>query len=124
MNVDNIKKVLAWLEHPEPTQPRFDMTYFYDEDSCGTVCCIGGYAALLSGNIDDEQLYSGISAEYLGLDTHTARQLVYARGARGAHHLDSITREWAAACVRNLLETGEVDWSGTEPAEEEPTHGA
>lgn len=83
--------------------------------NCGTPCCIAGWACA-------EKIEAGesIASHYvtaavsLGLSLSKATSLF-----EPPFHLDwdSISPAHAAAVLRNLADTGEVDWSVGAPAE-------
>lgn len=96
---------------------------------CGTTCCIAGYAVFLDdaarkdlsdGLIPYDEIEI-IARALLELDATTANSLFYARDARSGFYCttDAVSnnRKWAAACLRNLLATGRVDWMATKPKE-------
>lgn len=125
MNKERLTEVALWLEAGAPER-KFNMNRFLNTDEttplsnwCGTECCIAGYAvtkyapeqvisAEMYGNVDD------IARDLLGLSNEDARQLFYAKSPLGY----SYTGQWedispydAAIVVRNLIKTGEVNWS-------------
>lgn len=63
-------------------EPRlFDMGLWQEVHSCGTVCCIGGWACALEGQFSGNDEYTKRKAiELLGLTEDEARTLFYAGG--------------------------------------------
>ena len=98
----------------------FDMrTYYHD---CGTPSCIAGFAharAVDAGMADvgETTAYrtSDAASEYLGIPQ--ARALFSPRtDTDGVSFMSGgITSAHAAACLRKLAKTGEIDWRGTKP---------
>ena len=115
MNIERLNIIAEWLEAGAPERhgiTKFDMGEWNFTTSCGTTCCIGGAAEIFFGlptNAPWEVL-----DEALGLDEETTNDLFfpYEVGDRWS----AITPAWAARCIRKLIETGEVDWVGTQAA--------
>ncbi len=94
----------------------FDMTDF--SHHCGTPACIGGWARwehfgrpddIASEIVASQLSYSEVAAGYLGIDLEaTAEELFY---PPTIDNWQGITPQHAAAVLRNLVETGEVDWN-------------
>lgn len=92
---------------------------------CGTVCCIAGAAIQFNEdskspkNVDPIDNFA-TAKQLLGLSYWQASALFYGEvqdedgDTVSAVRLDRITPAWAARCIRKLIETGEVDWLGTE----------
>lgn len=85
--------------------------------NCGTVACIGGWAVAAFGAYgkgEDVSLSRVIhtydvpesARNLLGLEADTAARLFLAGGISSS----DVTPAVAARCLRNLAETGEVDW--------------
>ncbi|PZP62989.1 MAG: hypothetical protein DI604_28090 [Delftia acidovorans] len=81
--------------------------------ACGTPACIAGWAVASEGTpspLAHQPIQpTGVSsraAKYLGLEYPEAEELFLG----GVYDLDEITPAQAAACLRHLAETGEVDW--------------
>ena len=100
----------------------FDMNEWYDRDAtafgCGTIGCIGGYAAAIIA----KETHRG----YLGLYSRMHEIMdgdVKAKGHNGlglrelcfpssVHDWNDITPEMAAQAIDNYLDTGDPDWEG------------
>lgn len=93
---------------------------------CGTPACIAGHLVgeqvrkviqPLSAQDDEAGIayMLDVGAPLLGIEREQARVLfmpwVQNRSIESWH----IKGDWAAACLRKLAETGEVDWLGTKP---------
>lgn len=60
VNVDLLRKVKQQIvDHPES----HDQAVWAEKRSCGTVCCVAGWAAHLSGGRLDWQVYGGATVE-------------------------------------------------------------
>lgn len=104
LNVENIKKVRDHLAALPPEQ--FDMSWWHTEQSCGTVCCIGGWTgAILAQNAD---LPDNHTAALLGIDSIQADDLFFMINANV--NMRDRTIPEAVAVLDRLIETGEVDW--------------
>jgi hypothetical protein len=131
MNIDRLEYIAKWLEAgaPEEVGFGFDINHGIQvADHCSTTCCIAGAAtqffgdetgpALLEqakqeGLADWNEYESGLSVfktaqELLGLSWTQAVQLF----EMFPDFPDApITPQLAAAVVRRLIKTGEVNWS-------------
>ena len=134
MNIERLNIIAEWLEAGAPHKNGvvgFYMPVFFREDNeCGTIACIGGCAVQWWG---DEKLLKDYwkhkekenVANLLRLDVDTANALFYPdsypedRDGKGPllNRLEEVTPAWAARCIRKLMETGEVDWVGTQVVE-------
>lgn len=114
------KAILRWLDTGEDVEGiQFSMAHYH----FGGKCCIGGYADVLAYR------EHGCSMP-LNLGSFGTAALDRCRWLNITHktHYDLfepsqklvpiITRQWAAACVRHFLKTGDVDWQGTKPINE------
>lgn len=78
---------------------------------CGAVACIGGWAVVLfNPDASYGETTAGDAQELLDLDDTQGYELFF------SHTQSWITPKQAASVIRNLVETGEVDW---EPVMEE-----
>lgn len=138
MNIERLTVICEWLEagapHKDGVGGFYMPDFFRDDAECGTTACIGGAAVQWWGSDEVkndlcENLHTK-RAEILGLDDNTANNLFYPDSypytvdADGhftdgplQDRLEEVTPAWAARCVRKLMETGEVDWLGTQAAE-------
>lgn len=133
----NKKNVLRLAEHLEKiaqqTNPFVGFT-MYDyatcEHECGTAGCIAGHIYLLRNGPEAFEMAAQIfeqfqcgdgnvsvgpvtrihpeGAAWLGIDTETSNNLFLMNNSR--YSLSEVTPEWAAATLRRLAKTGEVDW--------------
>jgi hypothetical protein len=99
---------------------QFDMGTWGMQQSCGTVACIAGWAHHLTPEADRKENESATGRAKLGLGHWQADELFlgYERGPNDNLidiPLETITNQWAAACLRNLAETGRVEWTKTKP---------
>ena len=128
MNTELINKtadIIEQAEHSTETGPyqaeesiRGGRTrYFcmnYDRYKCGSPACIYGYACLLAGEkINKENDIIHLNRLFDLGDEGQAEEIYIA--VKNHISLDEITPEWAAAMLRKLVETGNVDWAGTKP---------
>jgi hypothetical protein len=115
-----------WLEAGAAnrgTVTGFDMRQTFADRECGTVCCIGGAAALFySGhetphdyfrwrvsNFACDGLYIG--QRELGLTDQQAAALFAPRNFE--YRKGGYNAAWAARTIRHFLATGNVDWDIT-----------
>lgn len=112
MNKDRVLALADFVEQSETFDMRFP---FHD---CGTPACLLGHAKALA------RVRGWRFAEpggiLLGLNSQQIDRLYSPMTGRyhfhSEPHQDSfITQAHAVACLRNLAETGEVDWKGTAP---------
>lgn len=133
MNLERLEIIAQWLEAGAPHKDGvegFNMNYWNKERSCGSVCCIGGavdqwfvepskrdniVACGRASEIENiVRREESSAAEALGLDSHEAICLFFPTDL--IDDLEYISPAWAARCIRHLMETGEVDWLGTQAA--------
>lgn len=109
----NLADRIEKMPHTDVTDPSgFTMVDY--RHHCGTPACIAGHV------IDDERIDPNlvlcdeheVVAEVFGISEAKADSLCLASGVM---RLNLITPQWAAACLRHLARTGEVDWPGTKP---------
>jgi hypothetical protein len=77
----------------------FNMAYWTAESECGTVCCMGGTAELISGQ------------SFAGARTQALSKLFYLRDAAEGFSYNAITPAQAARALRNFLTFGEARWT-------------
>lgn len=117
MNTENILKLAdiiaaqPWAcyndENPDFVHGYYQGCFYH---SCGTAACIAGFATAVSrgdvsakiSNLSTSDV-KHIAQAFLGLDRERASQLFY-------HGPNDASPELAAAVLRNLAATGEVDW--------------
>jgi len=111
-------------DHKYPESFHMGGYHFNNTDSghCGTPACVAGWADYLA---NDNEITPGISDEAMetfmhsrlmelfGIDSQQANDIIMARNA--PVELPDISGDWAANMLRNLAETGKVDWENTEP---------
>ena len=100
-----------------PTARVFSMHKYYFD--CGAPACIAGHAEVMAEEEYGKNFGVGNffhtpqnTADYLELGYDIATELCEPSGF-GA--LTRITPQHAAACLRHLVETGEVEWGATRP---------
>jgi hypothetical protein len=115
VKVANILRVADLVER----SATFDMS---EVENCGAPACILGHAAYAAGvdmGVDREW-----GARYFGLSIQAAADLFLMSSKNVSVSKPLLeapwaffraSREHAAACLRKLAETGEVDWLGTQP---------
>jgi hypothetical protein len=127
VNSANILKVRDLiLAHPD----HFDMAYFgfnketmsinvhgIEENRCGTVACIAGWAAIAADRQD--AIYDGcvmeVAADFFGLDLDVARTL-FLPGEDDGMTFNQTERAYAATprqaahVLETLAKTGEINW--------------
>lgn len=133
MNRTLIKKIIDVLEgRIVPLESLgFNMEFFVADEKtkdvdrvvCGTTACIAGWAVALGSSrvkyvrdlivIDDFASIEDEAARLLELGDYSWDDKVYAlfHADTAEKPLYQITRKEAAAVLRHLLKTGEVDWS-------------
>ena len=113
MNTENILKLAEYIEGLEPKE--YDQRYVDHPTGphCGTPACIAGHAAYLSGM----SIYPGAgmfeAKAWLRLSSFQADCLFDSMpfGPFGTEpDISAPTPQDAAATLRHLAETGEVDW--------------
>ena len=106
----------------ESAKWKFDMADLFANTSCGSAGCIGGHAVVLWPEIatseEDERITD--DKNYITWDDELlAAKLKIGFGELGSlcflddfiHiPMSKVTREDAVRCLRNLAETGKVDW--------------
>lgn len=116
MNIERLEALAARIEampHVDAQSPEehgFNMRFYRNEYKCGTACCISGVAAEMMG---DEFAWSDETATWLGLSDEYLSSLYFPHDSEiGCDQLrELIPPQHAAAVIRNLIKTGEVDWS-------------
>ena len=123
LNVGNINKLADRIEQckdvhyedhkPSTEEPSFTMySPFY---RCGAPACMLGHFATRTDGGQPSAIMLGIA---LGIDTHQAYELTAPQHWGYAHYevtdsdeLGYITVKHAVVVLRNLAETGEIDWT-------------
>ena len=102
-----------------PAVPSFCMGFV--KYHCGSPACLMGWTEHMFGPISSSGNFFE-TGRLLGLSVLEAERLFdpsefddQFRKDVGVFELRTITPDWAAACLRRLAETGEVDWVGTKP---------
>jgi len=116
----NTQRILELADYIQ-AQPEenFDMGHW----RCGTVACIGGHCEVMQlenfPNITVEEAYDDdliIHPNlYLGLTEPQIDELFVPRNEKAFYltppgYPQHVSRDRALACLRNLAETGEVEW--------------
>lgn len=114
MNTDNIRRLADIIEQqPHTTVSALSgFTMLNWTHDCGTPACIAGWANYLHNSDGREQvrMESAYRARlWLGLGEEDADEL-FGIGEDDPG-LESVTPTHAAAVLRHLADTGEVDWS-------------
>lgn len=123
MNKERLTEVALWLEAGAPER-KFNMNRLLDisfttdtTNWCGTECCIAGYVVTRFAPEDVVMVEKNGSADHLAgelldLEPEMADQLFYPKDSHSRQIEDwsAITPEQAGVVVRNLVETGDVDW--------------
>lgn len=105
----HVGRAKALIENQEKADPK--------SHPCGTVACIGGYAAILSAS--EGKVASGgggwrvesLGCEWLGLSDTDSMRLFYGEGYR--YGMGSITKKRAIAVLKHFLDTGKINWNIT-----------
>ena len=114
MNRTNILQLANYIEQLEPKE--YDQSCFVHD--CGTPACIAGHAIDLAGQWSyNAAVWDAV--EWLGLDNDQGHAL-FDPIPLSPDDKDPTTQD-AAATLRHLAETGEVDWSKGEIEIEPPT---
>lgn len=119
LNIENINKLADYMDGLAPE--KFDMANW-----CGSACCISGWAAVLNGAelrpddvldglhffIDGEFWLQSDACRWIGIDEKQG-DLLFTFISNTSSKLNMGTaKPWhAAAVLRHLAATGEVDWS-------------
>jgi hypothetical protein len=116
-NVIECEDLAAFLEGLE--QPRFNMKRWHDVTPCGAVACMAGWIAERDGKAffvetglgpaPDEAAYAAYGAQKLGIGPAAAEALF--RPPLYMADFAKISPWQAAAVLRRLAATGEVDWT-------------
>lgn len=112
MNIERLTIIAEWLEAGAPEKGGVKGFNMANLGRCGTVCCIAGTADVWWGDEGPAHENRYICQNTLGLTNQQARKLFTPLG----YTAGELSPEHAARCVRNLIATGEVDWSGTKTA--------
>ena len=126
MNVDRIRQLADHIEklpyvparRARKEVPSFSMRWL--DYNCGTPACIAGWAIEMWPEKDTTERSLqrarvcldvwGPLSKHLFVPEFPSANYDAKKGQRG-----HITPAHAAACLRKLAETGEVDWEGTKP---------
>ncbi len=118
MNVERIRELADVIEKQPHTSYLADHGFNMETlaHKCGTPCCIAGWAEHLAGNDPDDDACLDQSAEWLGIKyLNEGIELFFPGDTYGSDRWDRITPAHAAAVLRNLADTGHVDWSIAAP---------
>jgi len=112
MNVDNINLLIATLEaevFPDGRVLCFNMGTWIEIESCGTVACMAGTAALLAGmkNWSVPGSVKRAARRWLDISDTEAYQLFLDTGKL---LFSEVTRDVAVACLKRFRDTGTVVW--------------
>lgn len=118
MNIDKINKLADFIEAQDADDLGFDMRYWNPvlagSHGCGTVACIAGWTCAMERPDLSYWSWGGTpAAEILGLDDPMAHELFTPCSGSLPSGLEykHIKPPHAVRVLRNLAETGEVDWS-------------
>jgi hypothetical protein len=81
--------------------------------TCGTPACIAGWAVSFqrhTNQIADDEEFTNDAMKYLGVNEYEYDDLCYPFYAKAISSFDDVTPAQAAKVLRNLAETGVVDW--------------
>lgn len=111
MNIDRINALADLIEkqpHSKKSDPSgFNMEYW--QHTCGTPSCIAGWAVHMSGKDINVGTVMGDAQRWLGLNDVIGDSLFMANGLRSGKRW-FIQPAYAAAVLRHLAATGDVDW--------------
>jgi hypothetical protein len=128
MHIERLDEIASWLEDGAPHRGKvheFNMVRFIKPiNECGTACCIAGVAVQFHRKKMRKKQYEDQFDGYsnsipvfakaknlLGLTEDVADQLFAMSNTE--YFLEDVDPAWAARCIRNLIETGKVDWDST-----------
>lgn len=104
----------GWAAEVDEEGPQF---IDRSKHGCGTTACIAGWTVALEARVTPAKLMNignieiaEMAEQILGLDSYTATALFYSYGRNRNLEMEEITPEEAVAVLRNLAETGDVDW--------------
>lgn len=109
MDVERIRELADVIERLPHTTPDADHGFSMEvyEHPCGTPACIAGWAAHVY-NVADHVFPEQNGAAALGMTVEEAAPLFE---PLDVCYWSEITPAHAAAVLRNLANTGEIDWS-------------
>lgn len=132
LNKDNILAVADAIEARTRVGIGFTMDYFIverryiagareippaeasKEEDCGTVACIAGWCNLMNGKSETTGTFR-FASKWLGLAAAQHDELFFASNHpdwdENTEVLSAISAEQAVRTLRNLAETGKVDWT-------------
>ena len=113
MNKANILKLADHIEGLDLEE--YDQSVFAHD--CGTPACIAGHAVFLAGQWDQASVsrVARLARRWLGLqrsDAESASVVLF--DSHPLHPDETPSPQEAAATLRHLAETGEVDWRRAE----------
>lgn len=110
-----LEYIAQWLEAGGEARhgiAGFNMGLYYQQRSCGTICCIAGAAVQFFDPRGVREIDACIperARDLLGIEA--GNRLFVPIGWR--ENPDQFTPAWAARCIRKYQRTGIVDWEGT-----------
>lgn len=122
IELDALIKVLGMLERGEINQQTLDMANFLDEEDCGTVACICGWAHLVSNQVAFPEVKDiGHASAKLMKRPYELRMLFLVYDGLGEmmangpykhqRTVSSVLPDEAARALRSYLTTGEANWA-------------
>jgi hypothetical protein len=118
LELEKVPHILS-VGRPSPGTIAFDMrtwrSYYHYQESCGTVCCIGGLAQhLIQESPDDLTLTIRMFGSSPNQNNFSVplRELFHpGKVTQKDYDWDKIKPHHAAKCLRKYLETGVADWT-------------
>lgn len=121
IELDALIEVLGMLEREEIDQHHFDMANFLDEEDCGTVACICGWAHYVSNHKAFPELLVVGTLPDIARRAPALRDLFMFHTSIGdiinhptyrhQRSVGSVTPAEAAIALRSYLTTGDANWS-------------
>lgn len=88
---------------------QFNMGCVIDEEECGTVACIAGWASMVLGCDAERETHLQAAARHFGLDYDYARRNLFIPNG-SVSRAYSATPAQAVLVLDHLLNTGDADW--------------
>lgn len=112
MNIEAIDKTIDAIRRHEELKIHFDMGSWQEHHTCGTSCCVAGFAVIAKRGTDHNLSSEEIERDakiYLGLTTRQSISLFYPSTEEGNGFEAQVPD--AIAVLEHLKNTGVADWN-------------